>query len=124
MRDVSKLDVWQRARVLAKKVYQETEHLPTIERFGLQSQMRRAAVSIVANIAEGYGRGGDGDLERHLRIASGSAAELETLFLLSNDVEILEPDQETKNQLTELRKMLNAFVQSVARSRQGPTANG
>lgn len=72
------LVVWQRAMELAEEVYRLTESLPSSERFGLISQIRRSAVSIPSNIAEGRQRGTRKDFAQFLRIADGSAAELET----------------------------------------------
>lgn len=76
------LIVWQKAMDLAAAMYRLTEFFPQKEQFGLTSQARRAAVSIAANIAEGQGRGATQDYIRFLRIARGSAQELETLLLL------------------------------------------
>ena len=71
-------------------VYRVTRNLPADERFGLQRQMRRAGVSVAANIAEGHGRGTQGDFERHLRIAAGSLAEFETLMGVAADLGMIE----------------------------------
>ena len=71
------LDVWQKSMSLAEAVYDISQQLPETERFGLLSQLRRAAVSVPSNIAEGYGRGG-GDDHRFVLIARGSLMELET----------------------------------------------
>ncbi len=76
------LDAWQHAMDLVQLTYELTSTLPTDERFGLTSQMRRAAVSIPSNIAEGYGRRHRGDYIHHLSIANGSLKELETQFIL------------------------------------------
>lgn len=73
-----RLRVWQSAMDLTDLVYELTTLFPDNERFGLISQMQRAAVSIPSNIAEGYGRANDGDYRRHIAIARGSLAELET----------------------------------------------
>lgn len=67
---------------LAELIYRESESLPVTERYGLQSQLRRAAVSVAANIAEGSAKGSDRDFGRYLKIARGSAAELECLTLV------------------------------------------
>jgi four helix bundle protein len=77
------LVTWQEAMTLAEAVYQVTEMLPKAEQFGLISQARRAAVSVAANIAEGWGRDNRGMYIQHLRIAQGSLKELETHLLLS-----------------------------------------
>jgi four helix bundle protein len=78
--------VWQRSHQLALAVYRSSEAFPSHERFGLTSQMRRAAVSIPANIAEGSKRRTRQDYSRFLNVAEGSAAELEYLLLLARDL--------------------------------------
>jgi four helix bundle protein len=77
------LDVWKASQVLAVVTYRLTDHFPSTERFGLTSQMRRAAVSVVSNIAEGTGRGTDAQLANFLHIARGSLRELESQGLLA-----------------------------------------
>jgi four helix bundle protein len=77
------LDAWKKAMLLVEEAYRLTADLPADERFGLTSQMRRAAVSIPANIAEGYGRVHRGDDVHHLSMSSGSLAELETLLTVA-----------------------------------------
>jgi four helix bundle protein len=81
VRDIRNSRVLQNAKRLTREAYH-----PRAERFGLISQIQRAAVSVPANIAEGLGRGTPGDLERFLRIASGSLAELTVLLELTNDI--------------------------------------
>ena len=76
------LNVWKRAMELVITAYEVCKKLPQEERFGLSSQIQRAAVSIPANIAEGYGRTHRGDYLRHLSMAMGSLSELETLLIL------------------------------------------
>ncbi len=122
VRDVTKIKVWHKARALTSVIYKKTAGLPTEERFGLKSQIRRASVSVVANIAEGCARGSAGDLERHLRFASGSAAEVETLLLIAADLELLPLDPSLMHGVTEVRKMLNGFITSVSRSRRSPNS--
>jgi len=77
------LKVWQKAIDLVEQVYLLTKELPNDEKFGLVSQMRRAAVSVPANIAEGYGRTHRGDYLRHLSVARGSLLELETHLVMA-----------------------------------------
>lgn len=89
MRDFRKLDVWQRAHSLTLSVYQATKGFPDHERFGLISQLRRAMVSVPANIAEGYGRHGDRELRRFLRLALGSSSEVSYMILLARDLQYL-----------------------------------
>lgn len=78
-----KLDAWKKAMQLVEAAYLACRKMPADERFGLVSQTRRAAVSIPANIAEGYGRTHRGEYLHHLSIARGSLAELETLITLA-----------------------------------------
>ena len=87
------LEVWQRARILVKTTYLATARFPPEEKFGLISQMRRAAVSVPSNIAEGWGRHYPAEFIQFLRKANGSLTELETQFLLSTDLEFLPPQQ-------------------------------
>jgi four helix bundle protein len=75
--------VWQRGMDLVVTVYQITARLPASEQFGLISQMRRSAISVPSNIAEGYGRQATGEYRHHLSIARGSLLELETQLVLS-----------------------------------------
>jgi four helix bundle protein len=84
------LEVWQLAMDLAEKSYQATQRFPKAELFGLVSQIRRAAVSVPANIAEGQGRDHTKEFLNHLSIARGSLMELETHLLLSQRVGMLE----------------------------------
>jgi four helix bundle protein len=87
------LEVWQQGIQIAKECYMLTKAFPKEEMFGLTSQIRRAAASIPANIAEGYGRDNTGDYVHFLRIAQGSLKELETHLILSREVGILAADQ-------------------------------
>jgi four helix bundle protein len=86
MGDYRDLEAWKASQALAILTYRLTEHFPQSERFGLVSQMRRAAVSVVSNIAEGAGRGTDAQLANFLRIARGSVHELEAQALLAVDL--------------------------------------
>jgi four helix bundle protein len=88
--DFRKLDVWRLGMNLATETYEATCGYPADERFGLQSQMRRAAVSVPSNIAEGSSKSSEADFRRFLIIAKGSASELETQVLLSEKLGYLE----------------------------------
>ena len=83
IRTYRNLDVWQRAIELVESVYLLTAKFPSTEKFGLTSQIQRAAVSIAANIAEGYGRSHRGDYLHHLSISRGSLMEVETHLTLA-----------------------------------------
>jgi four helix bundle protein len=99
-------------------VYRASRSFPESERFGLTSQLRRAAVSIPANIAEGCGRRGDRELARFLHIASGSASELEYYVVLAQDLGYLpSPDPNSLLTLaTEVRRMVAALARSLRES--------
>ena len=85
------LNIWQRAMEIAREVYALTRQFPKEEMFGLTAQMRRAAASIPANIAEGWGRSGSREFQHFLNIAMGSLRELETHLLLSLRLDYLDP---------------------------------
>lgn len=88
MGDFRKLEVWQKSQ-LSSSVYRLTGSFPTVERYGLSAQMRRAAVSVSANLAEGCGRMGDTELRRSSRISLGSLSELECEPLLAGSLQFL-----------------------------------
>lgn len=92
MGDYQSLEVWQRSMDLAEAIYKLIEKLPLEERFALCDQMRRAAVSIPSNIAEGKGRNSDKELLFFLKIAMGSKCELETQLLLCERLCFLDKD--------------------------------
>jgi four helix bundle protein len=107
--------VWAKAHELTVVIYRTTREFPKEELFGLTSQMRRAASSIGANIAEGCGRKSDGELTRFLHIARGSAVELENHLLLARDLEYLPGTQCNAfvKQVDEVQRMLTALIQQV-----------
>ena len=108
------LSVWQKSMDLAERVYHVSEHFPRTERFGLTSQMRRAAVSIPSNIAEGKAIGGL-SYPRHLNIAHGSEAELQTQIELASRLKYLNDDDVHRllNQATEVGRMLVGLLRSL-----------
>ena len=103
---------WQKSLTLAKKVYQVTGNFPTEERFGLVNQMRRCAVSIPSNIAEGYGRGSDKELLRFLYVVLGSSNELETQLILSLELSFMKEEDSRMLQglNTEVNKMILSLI--------------
>jgi len=109
------LKVWEKAHHLTLQVYKATASFPKEEMFGLTSQIRRAAASIPANIAEGCGRSGDAELGRFLQIAMGSASELEYHLLLTRDLSLLaEKDYgQLTLEVTEIKRMLASFIQKL-----------
>lgn len=106
------LEVWKRAMELSKETYRVSNKLPREEVYGLVSQMRRCAVSIPSNIAEGSKRGSRKDYLQFLKMASGSAAELETQLLLARDIHELHIEG-TQRYLKEVQKMLESLMQSL-----------
>jgi len=120
MKDFRKLKVWEKAHELTLAVYKVTKNFPKDELYGLTSQIRRACVSIPANIAEGCGRGSDADLARFVQIATGSASELEYHLLLSRDLGYLDNNsnyENLTNQVIEVKRMLTAFIQKLRADR-------
>lgn len=86
------LEVWQIARQLAADIYALTHKFPQSEQFGITSQLRRAAVSVACNIAEGHGRRTEGYFVQFLRMSIGSLNELETLLVIANDIRVMSDD--------------------------------
>lgn len=107
------LRVWQEGRRLVKAVYLLTSSYPADEKFGLVSQIRRAAISIPANIAEGYGRNSSGANNQFLRIAKGSVNELETLLIISGDLGLIDIPEDTFADLKKLGSMLTNLINQV-----------
>lgn len=118
MKDFRSLKVWEKAHELTLNVYQSTENFPKEEIYGITSQLRRAAVSVPTNIAEGCGKDTDADLKRYCNIAMGSSSEEEYLLLLSRDLGYLSEEtyQGLQSKLVETRKMLNGFIQKLKES--------
>jgi len=94
--DYQNLIAWKRAFDLALAVYRETANFPIDERYGLKAQLRRAAVSIPSNIAEGQGRNSKGEFVHFLFIALGSLKEVETQIMISNKLGYLDPNQTSR----------------------------
>jgi four helix bundle protein len=109
MNDFRELIVWQKAMMLTSLIYSLTKFLPEEERFALSSQMRRCAVPIPSNIAEGSKRGTKKDFTRFLRIAGGSAAGLETQMELMKQIYTRE-DEQAFGILKEVQKMLQGLI--------------
>lgn len=100
------LIVWQKAYQLVLKIYKITEAFPKTELYGLASQIRKSAVSIPSNIAEGYGRRSSREYRQFLAIAYGSRCELETQYLLAIDLGFASPDSEIEGLIDEVGKIL------------------
>ena len=116
------LKVWQKSYALCLKVYKMTNSFPREEVYGLTSQIRRAAVSVPSNIAEGYGKRTTLDYVRSLYIAYGSACELETQVLLSNDLGYVKTKEKERfgEKLGEVERMLKALIKSLQKKSSNP----
>lgn len=112
MSSYKELIVWQKAFELTKLIYLTTRTFPKEETYGLISQMRRASVAIVSNIAEGYTRRGKKEFTQFLYIAYGSGAELETQLLLAKELSFIKSEELVKAEglLTEVMKILNTLL--------------
>ena len=108
------LIVWQKSMQLVKDLYQATKFFPKEELYGITSQMRRAVVSIPSNIAEGHGRSSKKELVHFLFVSLGSASELETQLILSQQLGFLPQEQfdELNNLNNEVLKMLSALIRT------------
>ena len=115
MKNYRELKIWQRSHIFTVLLYQVTKKFPRDEVFALTSQMRRASVSIPANIAEGCGREGDAELKRFLTIALGSACEVDYYVLLAWELGYLDDSsrQSLAAEIMEIRRMLGTFVQKL-----------
>jgi four helix bundle protein len=115
MHNFKELKVWQLSRQLGKEIYTITADFPSGEKFGLVSQLRRCAVSIPANIAEGAGRNTDKDFAQFLNISLGSAYELETLLILSLDVQFISAEQLDllTTKISEMQKMTFGLIKTL-----------
>ena len=109
------LIVWKRSIYLVLRVYDLTKSLPPDEKFGLNSQLKRSAVSIPSNIAEGAGRSSTKEFIRFIDIASGSLSELETQLILVKKLGFCETNDLTQNEIVIIRKMLYRLKQSLGK---------
>jgi four helix bundle protein len=108
------LIVWQKAHRFVLSVYQMSKTFPKEELFGLTSQLRRAAVSIAANIAEGFKKRGKADKLRFYNISQGSIEECKYYLILVNDLGFGKPDQ-LMNDIEEISKLLASYIDSIAK---------
>lgn len=116
MHRYKQLKVWQKAIDLVVNVYKATADFPKEERYGLTSQIKRSAVSIPSNIAEGAGRNSDKEFVQFLAIANGSSFELETQVIVANRLELINDNTCNKlcEELNEIQNMNFAFQQKLA----------
>ena len=117
MHDFRQLEVWHLGLSISRSVYGITGSFPKAERYGLQQQMRRCAVSIPSNIAEGSARGTAKDFRRFLFIARGSAAELETQLIVATNCGFITNDETLKSLLNDIdrsRAMMGRLIQRLS----------
>ncbi len=131
MQDFKKLIVWQKSHVLMLEIYKAVEGFPNDELFGLTRQLKDAAQSIPANLAEGSGKFGDREFKRFVDIALGSACEVESRLIAARDLKFLAPAvferlnslcQEVRRMLVSLYRRLSASTRRPSRRR--PRAGG
>ena len=113
MRNFRELVAWQVAFDLARRTYQLTEDFPKTEVFGLSSQMRRAAVSIASNLAEGAGRSTKKDFAHLVTVARGSLNELQTQYLLAQELGFCTGDEEMDSMIERLYGLINGLRNSL-----------
>ncbi len=115
MRNFRKYTIWQDGIKFVKQIYLFSEILPAEEKFGLISQIRRAAVSIPSNIAEGCSRNSDKEFKRFLEIALGSAFELETQLIIINDMntKFTEKIKPLLQDINKIQKQINSLIQKI-----------
>jgi four helix bundle protein len=118
LKNYKELKVWKKSYQLCLEIYKATTGFPQEERFGLTSQIRRAVVSVVSNIAEGYGRKTTAEYIRSLYIAYGSNCELETQMLLSGDLSYIDRVklEDIIEKIQEVERMLKALIKSLESS--------
>ncbi len=118
MGDFKELDVWKRSHVLTIKIYEVTNSFPKSEIYGLSQQLRRAAISIEANLAEGCGRKTDRELIRFASIANGSAYEVECELLVASDLGYITSEQlrECTQKVRQVSSMLNGLIRRLQNS--------
>lgn len=112
MHNYKQLDVWNKGIELASHIYTLTNKFPKEEKFGIISQMRRCAVSISSNIAEGAGRHSDSEFRQFLNISFGSCSELETQLIISKNLNYLSKGDfdSVISELTEIQKMIYTLI--------------
>ena len=103
------LDVWKRSMDLVEFIYRVSNSFPEVEKFGLTSQIRRAAVSIPSNIAEGAGRKGDKEFIQFLHIALGSLSELDTQYMIAVRLNYIVKNEELELLINDVKKLLLGF---------------
>jgi four helix bundle protein len=126
LKNYGDLRVWQESYGLCLDVYRQTRALPADEKYGLTSQLRRAAVSIPSNIAEGYGRRTSGEYLQSLHVAYGSVCELQTQLRLATDLGYLTPDNSNVllSRTGSVERMLKALIRALDEKRAPTRRSG
>jgi four helix bundle protein len=116
MSDYTKLEVWQKSRAFAREIYEISGTFPRHELFGLTQQIRKAAVSIPSNIAEGAGRGSRRDRRNFILVARGSTFEVETQLFLAEDLDYVERSKanELRQRASQIARMLTGLIRYYA----------
>ena len=112
------LIVWQKAILLTKAIYRVTQTMPQTEKFGLVTQMRRTAVSVASNIAEGNARQSLRDYLHFLAMARGSLAELETQVIITHDLAMTNEVEHMMEMIQETRRILQGLIDSLRKKQQ------
>lgn len=107
------LDVWKQSIQLVKQIYKITQIFPKHEIYGLTNQIRRAAVSVPSNIAEGAGRNSDKEFIQFLHISLGSLAEVETQLIISMEIGYVDNINTPLNEINNIQKMLNGLIKHI-----------
>lgn len=112
MRDFKKLDIWKKSLSFSILIYRITDAFPDKEKFGLISQLRRASVSIVSNIAEGSARKSETDFTRYLEMSLGSAFEIETQLIICREIGYISDDQYDSlvESILTIQKQINQLI--------------
>lgn len=115
MKTFREINVWQKAMDCVTTLYQQTQKFPKDELFGLTSQMRRCAVSVPSNIAEGFGRNSSIEFKRFLKISMGSLFELQTQVEIAKNLKYIDESQFDSfyKDLREIERMLSSFISSI-----------
>ncbi|UPT65366.1 MAG: four helix bundle protein [Sphingobacteriales bacterium JAD_PAG50586_3] len=118
LHDHKELIAWQKSIILVEEVYKMTQSFPKEEMFGIISQMRRCAISIPSNIAEGHSRNSTGEFKQFLGIAKGSSAELETQLIIANNLGFIKDEKlkEVNDLLVDVRKLISGLLRSLNKS--------
>jgi four helix bundle protein len=115
MKSHKDLDVWKKSMEMVANIYRLTRQFPSDEQYGLSSQIRRSAISIPSNIAEGAARNSDKEFKQFLYISLGSAAEVETQLIIAEKLGFLDSADIFQNDISDIRKMLTGLISYVSK---------